>query len=177
LPSQLTKPASQLARVQVLPVHAAAALANVQAWPPPPQLLGSVEVLVSQPLATLPSQLAKPGVQLATAQVPPVQAAVPLLMAPQAKPQVPQLLGSVAVLVSQPLAALPSQLAKPALQLATWQEPAMQAAVPLGAEQAVPQAPQLFASVCSFTQTPLHRVKPGWHAASVHTPAVHTCPL
>jgi len=90
---------------------------------------------------------------------------------------VPQLLGSVAVLVSQPLAALPSQLAKPALQLATVQAPAMQAAVPLGAEQTVPQAPQLFRSVCSFTQTPLQRVKPDWHAVGVHAPAVHACPL
>ena len=47
----------------------------------------------------------------------------------------------------------------------------------MGTEQTVPQPPQLFGSVCSFTQTPLHRVKPDWHAVSVHAPPVHVCPL
>ena len=66
MPSQLTKPASQLAMVQVLPVQAAAALARAQTVPQPPQWLGSLEVSVSQPLAAMPSQLAKGAVQLAT---------------------------------------------------------------------------------------------------------------
>jgi len=58
-----------------------------------------VPTLDSQPLLTLPSQLPKPGMHC-TEQTPPAQLGESLLVL-QALPQVPQLLTSVPVAVSQ----------------------------------------------------------------------------
>ena len=80
-----------------------------QARPQTPQLALLVLRLVSQPLAALPSQLPKPGLQLATVHAPAAQPAV-ALASEQAAPQAPQCAGVTVTLVSQPLAALPSQL-------------------------------------------------------------------
>src|SRR5207247_1511467 len=81
----------------------------------PPQLSGAVVVSDSQPLAALASQLAKPALQTKP-QLPAVQVAVAFARGGQTMPQPPQLLTSVPVFVSQPLVALPSQLANGATQ-------------------------------------------------------------
>ena len=73
-------------------------------------------------------------------------------------PQVPQLALSVWVLTSQPLAATLSQLAKPVVQLATPQTPAVQLALALGSAHAWPQAPQLAVLVWVLTSQPSEAV-------------------
>lgn len=99
-------------------------------------------MLVSQPLATLPSQLAKPGLQ-AKPHTPFVQPGVALGRAGQAVPQPPQLVGSVCVLTQTP-----EQLVWPVGQT---QFPPTQAR-PAG--QMLPHVPQLLALVCVLTQAP-----------------------
>jgi hypothetical protein len=76
----------------------------------------------------------------------------------QTIPQPPQLFGSVFMLTSQPLAVLPSQLAKPPLQEAIWHLPLAHTAVALGRAQTLPQLPQLFGSVLVLMQIEPHRV-------------------
>jgi hypothetical protein len=88
----------------------------------------------------------------ATAHVPPVQPAVPLATAAHALPQLPQLV-AVVMLVSQPLAALPSQSAQPAAQVGK-QVLLVQVVVPCALLQAVPQAPQFDASVAVLASQP-----------------------
>src|SRR5207248_3052632 len=58
--------------------------------------------------------------------------------------QAPQLASSVPVFTSQPFAAAPSQLAKPALHVPRPQTPAVQVAPALANAQRTPQPPQLF---------------------------------
>jgi hypothetical protein len=72
-----------------------------------PQFAPSVFVFTSQPLAMLPSQLAKPELQLVMVQVPVEQDAV-ALAGLQAVPHAPQLVRELSW-VSQPLVAFPSQ--------------------------------------------------------------------
>ena len=80
----------------------------VHTLPQPPQLFRSVLVLISHPLAALPSQLAKPALQ-AMLHAPAKQEGVPLVLE-HAAPQPPQLAVSAASDFSQPLPVLPSQL-------------------------------------------------------------------
>lgn len=87
-------------------------------------------------------------------QAPLVQAGVPLATV-QVRAQVPQCC-TVSRLDSQPLVGLLSQSPKPALQVPVPQPPAVHFGVPFAVEQALPQLPQLFTSVPSFTQAPLH---------------------
>jgi hypothetical protein len=121
----------------------------VQALPQRPQLL-VVPSGVSQPLATTPSQLAKPVLQLPIAHAPEVQAAVPLGGAAQVTPHAPQL---VVVLVA---AHMPLQQLCPGVQR-------------------VPHAPQLFTSVCVFAQVPPQGIVPDTQG-SVHVPIEQLCP-
>jgi len=126
-----------------------------QARPQPPQLLGSPAINVSQPLAGLPSQLAKPAWQAAMTQVP-FEQALEAFGRLQTCPQAPQLLGSFAMLVSQPSAYWPLQSRKPGLQAAMKHVPPEQAGVPFGTgEQGRPQAPQLLTSLLRFVSQPL----------------------
>jgi hypothetical protein len=106
-PSQLPYPELQAPNVQVPPGHDSAALARSQSCPHAPQF-ETVFRGVSHPLPELPSQSPKPGLQFEQPQVPPTQFGVPLGQL-QAFPQLPQLLTSELVVVSQPLVALPSQ--------------------------------------------------------------------
>ena len=76
--------------------------------PQAPQLALSVRVSTSQPFTGSRSQSAKPVAQAITAQAPAAQVAVALGSA-HARPQAPQLDALVVRLVSQPLAAAPSQ--------------------------------------------------------------------
>jgi nicotinate-nucleotide--dimethylbenzimidazole phosphoribosyltransferase len=71
----------------------------------------------------------------------------------QARPQAPQLAALVRVLVSQPLAAAPSQSPKPAAQPTIEQAPAPQPlAATLASAQTDPQALQLAGSIAVFAQ-------------------------
>jgi hypothetical protein len=117
-------------------LQVAVALAGAgQTWPQAPQLLGSLVTFVSQPSAASPLQSPNPALQVAISQVPLTQAGV-ACAAPQTWPHPPQLLMSLPpMLVSQPFAELPSQLAKPGLHVLTVQTPAWQVPVPFATGQ------------------------------------------
>lgn len=83
--------------------------------PHAPQFATLICVFTSQPFAASPSQLPNPELQVPRAQLPDAHDSAALARS-QTAPQVPQL-DRVVRLVSQPLAALPSQLPKFALQL------------------------------------------------------------
>ena len=126
------------------------------------------EVLVSHPLAALPSQSPKPALHEATAQAPVAQLPVPLAGAHA--DAAAAAVGSVSSAVSHPFAGLPSQSPKPGLHEATAQAPVAQLPVPLAGAQAMPQPPQL-ASVSSavsqpFAGLPSQSPKPGLHEAT-----------
>lgn len=144
-----------------------------QVCPHEPQLPALFVVLVSQPVAYEPSQLAKPALHEATVQIPDTHAAVPFATE-QTLPQVPQLLTSVLVLASQPLAGLPSQLAKPELHATSWHVPDTQAARPFAAAQTFPQVPQFVIVVRDVSQPfvalPSQLPYPPVHTNKVQTP-------
>ncbi len=108
--------------------------------PQPPQ---SPSVLsgVSQPFASLPSQLPKPGLHDAIAQVPPEHVAVAFARV-QVVPHAPQLV-RVSSARSQPFAPLPSQLPKPGSHASIAQVPEPQSVVAFARVHSVPQPPQL----------------------------------
>ena len=89
-----------------------------QVTPQAPQLPSTLRV-TSQPSALDPLQLPKPGWQVMP-QPPPTQTATEFCGVTQTLPQVPQWVAVVLVLVSQPLAAIPSQLPKPMLQAVSY---------------------------------------------------------
>ena len=104
-------------------------------------------------------------------QEPATQLGVPLALL-QAAPHPPQLLVLMSMLISHPFAGLPSQSAKPALQV-YWQLPSEQpvAVMLAGAREAqfAPHAPQFERSVFVLTSQPsacppLQSAKPGWQA-------------
>src|SRR4051794_1899445 len=100
--------------------------------------------------------------------------------AAQTFPHAPQELGLESVLVSQPLVRLPSQSAKPTLQLVL-HAPAEQTAEALGAlAHAVPQAPQLAGELRStshpFAATWSQSANPDAQA-EVQKPAAHDATL
>ena len=84
------------------------------ATPQRPQFAALVERFTSQPLEATPSQSAKPSLQ-AKPQAPAAQVARAFAGAAQAFPHAPQWATLVAVLVSQPLEAVPSQSPKVAV--------------------------------------------------------------
>ncbi len=96
-------------------------------------------------------------------------------------PQAPQFDAPLVVLVSQPLASLPSQFAKPLLHAASTHAPARQPATPFVREHTWPHAdvpavePQLFGSFCTSRQLPEQLT---WPVPQVvpHVPAPHTWP-
>jgi hypothetical protein len=106
----------------------------------PPQWFTLPLVLVSQPLAVLPSQFPYPVLQ-AIPHCPLLQDAVPFAE-PQMNPQDPQLSGSPPVLVSHPVVWLLSQFVQPVLHEPMTQVPLEQAAVACGMLQAIGQEPQ-----------------------------------
>src|SRR5437016_4825382 len=96
-----------------------------QAAPQPPQLPGPLLVSTSQPSPwRSPLQSPKPGAH-GLVQAPAVQVTAVTWLLEQATLQPPQLSGSTAKLVSQPLLASPSQSPKPFWQT-IWQAPATQ---------------------------------------------------
>ncbi len=93
----------------------------------------------------------------------------------QDRPHSPQCSLVTVVSVSQPLAAFPSQLPKPALHIPIVQTPAGQLAAAPGNAQPVPHPPQ-FVTVSSGVSQPLAMFpsqlpKPVLHIPNVHTPA------
>ena len=124
-------------------MQAAAALAAVaQRRAQAPQLSGSLAKLASQPSSTLALQLPKPASQV-TAHALAAQLEAALARAGHALPHAPQFAAELRTSVSQPLAALPSQLPEPAVQVMV-HAPAVHTGAPPGpGGHTVPQAPQL----------------------------------
>jgi len=151
--SQSAKPGWQVIP-QRPPAQLPAALARAgHAAPQAPQLAGLVLPLTSQPLLASMSQSRKPGSH-AVAQRAIAHDALAPGPARQAVPQAPQCIGLVAVLASQPLAALPSQSAKPMLQVRP-QLPAAHAGVALVAPaHIVVHVLQAAGLLCVSTQVP-----------------------
>jgi hypothetical protein len=128
-------------------------LATEQALPQAPQFARDVLRLTSHPFARLPSQLPNPAAHAVMPHCPATQLGVPPV-AEQMFPQVPQLLTSVPVWVSQPLVISASQLLYPAAQVMLHVE-LEQAGVPWLLLQAAPQIPQLVAEVLVSISQPL----------------------
>lgn len=117
LPLQLAYPEAQL-KVQPPPAQTVELVLGRagQTLPQVLQLRGSLLVLDSQPSLELMLQSRNGLEQESTRQAPPLQVPLPLVIE-QRLPHVPQLFRSLAVLVSQPSAALPLQSPKPLLQV------------------------------------------------------------
>jgi hypothetical protein len=176
LPSQLAKPALHEATVHMPDEHALLPLATAaQVVPQAPQLDTLDCVLVSQPLALLPSQLPKPALQLAMPHAPIVHEAAPLLGVAQTVPHAPQLDRLLLRLTSQPLDATRSQSAKPELHESTRHAPDTHTGAAFGSAHAAPHAPQLAGSNVVFVHVPEHTVRPAPQVGA-HEPAEHTCP-
>jgi hypothetical protein len=146
----------------------------LQASPHPPQLPTEVLMLVSQPLAVLPSQSPNPGLQLMP-QVPLLQLGVPPLEE-HTVVQMPQWFGSFLRSASQPSETSALQLEKPDKQVMP-QAPAVQLAVPWFVLHAVVQLEQWVESVLRLTSQPLlaspsQLPKPDVQVMP-HTPAAH----
>jgi len=124
-----------------------------QAFPHVPQCLFDVSSSTSQPLVVSPSQSAKPFRQVYP-QRPIAQRGVAWGGVGHSIPHAPQCARLVAVCVSQPLAAMPSQSPAPGSHPLTVQRPVAHAVVARGAAQLLPQAPQLRALVCVSTHAP-----------------------
>jgi hypothetical protein len=81
------------------------------------------------------------------------------------------------VFVSQPFAALPSQLPKPELHDPSWQTPPEQVAPAFAKAHTLPHAPQLLTSVFRFASQPFDELpsqlpRPAEHDVMPHTPPV-----
>ena len=142
--------------------------------PHEPQFAVVVFVFVSQPFATLASQLPKPGEQ-ERVHAPAEQVGVAFVVE-QAVPHAPQLLVAVFVLVSHPFAELPSQLPNPAVQVPRVQVPVVQVSLAFARSHTLPQPPQ-FASVRVFVSQPLFGLPSQSEnpaaQVGVHAPATH----
>jgi hypothetical protein len=136
----LPKPALHVRIPQVPDEHVAVALRSEQALPQLPQFVTLLWVFVSHPFVGSPSQLPHPTTQVG-AHVPLEQTVVPWGFV-QPLPQLPQLATLVCVFVSQPFAALVSQLAKPGEQLPRVQTPLTQLSLAFARSQTVLHAPQ-----------------------------------
>jgi hypothetical protein len=144
--------------------------------PHDPQLPPLARTLTSQPFAGLPSQSAKPGLQVPIAHVPAAQLAL-AFGNEHVMPHPPQSFTSLPrVAVSQPSAGLPLQSPQPLAHAPTTHAPAEHAfTVTCGSAHAPAQLPQWLTSVCSFTQLPEQLVSPAPHVV-VHVPLEHTVP-
>ncbi len=173
-----------------------ATFVDAHARPHAPQSVALVVVFVSHPSSAVGDvglmQLPQSDAHVEQ-QTPAEQALVATFVDAQARPQVPQLLGSPAVFTSHPLASTPSQSAYPELHDATLQIPKEHDGVPFGAVHVRPAVQFPLAShVCGVrlpapkhwpvpgTQEPVHA--PLTHAwavhptAALHVPvAVHVC--
>ena len=123
-------------------------------------------MLVSQPFDRLPSQSAKGKVQ----DVGHIPKGHPVR---HSAPHSPQLFGSALGLASQPFDGSRSQSAKPMLHAAMTQVPLTHIMVALGALQAFPQLPQLFASLCMLVSQPFDGLPSQSAKAALHVAMTH----
>jgi hypothetical protein len=170
------RPGSQIA------VHAEATQARCPSVttghdrPQPPQCETDVCVSDSQPLAVVPSQSAVPAPQTLP-QTLAAQVATALGRVGHALPQDPQCAGELRVSTSQPLAATPSQSAKPAAQV-NLHAAATHARVALArAGHTVPHVPQWVALDRVSTSQPVpvtasQSAKPAAQVATAQAPMV-----
>jgi len=163
-PSQLPKPALHTIP-HTPPVHERVPPAELQTLPQDPQLFTSELVLISQPSPALLLQFWKPELH-AIEQAPLRQVGVPLTVLHGVEQEL-QCSASVLRLDSQPLAALLSQLPKPALHTML-HVLAAQVGVPLTVLHGVVQEPQCKASVVSVVSHPLET-----SASQLPKPPVH----
>jgi hypothetical protein len=151
------------------------ALAVLHTCPQAPQLL-VVVMGVSHPLATLPSQSAKPALQVIL-HTDPTQVPTPPLWL-HTLPQAPQLFGSLVTLISQPFAVIKSQSLKPAAHPMIAHFEALHVSVALAPAHAVVQFPQWFGSLVVLTSHPLAAglqwARPGAQFVTTQTPFVQT---
>jgi hypothetical protein len=136
--SQLPKPGLQALILQAPVEHVPVALARLHGVAQAPQFV-SVVSGASQPLASMLSQLPKPGLHVLIMQVAVEHVAIAFARL-HAVPQAPQLAREFNC-VSQPLSALLSQSANPGLQ-AIEQMPPPHEGEPLTLEHALAQPPQ-----------------------------------
>jgi hypothetical protein len=125
----------------------------------------------SQPSTLMPLQLLKFVLQAPSVHAPAVQAAAALVKL-QTTPQPPQLLVVLSA-VSQPLAGLPSQLAKPAAQVIPQVLPEQTAVEFAPDGHTVPHAPHEIGSLVRLRQLVPHAVSPVPHEAA-HAPVEQT---
>jgi hypothetical protein len=126
---------------QLVPEHPGTPFWTAQTLPQPPQAFTLLVVAVSQPLATLLSQLPKPAAHMIE-QEPLEHEAAPFCEL-HALPHPPQWAVLTAVLTSQPFTLLPSQSENVPLHETSSHVPVAHEAVAFGRAQATPHAPQL----------------------------------
>ena len=159
--------------MQVPVVHVAVALGSEHGTPQAPQFV-SVRVLVSQPSASRPLQLAKPALHMPRRQLPVEQSSVAFASA-QGTLHAPQSV-SVFPARSQPLVASASQLSQSRSQDGA-QPASSQDVVPCSLVHAIPQSPQsstvssgVSQSAKTASQSPMATGQPGGHVSAVHGP-------
>jgi hypothetical protein len=158
--------------VQVLAAHAPLPFAIEQALPQKPQSPVEVVTSVSHTVPRSESHSPKPTGHGESWQLPESQIWLPDT---QAVAQLPQCVGSLLTLVSQPLAARPSQSLQPGSQLAL-QLPEAHEAAPCGFVQLAPHAPHAVVVVSGVSQpfvvSPSQSAKPDAHVG-VQSPREH----
>jgi hypothetical protein len=134
----------------------------------------------SQPFVALPSQSPKPMLQLASVHAPLVHAAVAFVIE-QLVVHVPQLPTDELRFVSQPFAAMPSQLPNPGRHVPSTHAPAMHDAPAFANAHCWPQPPQFVALVERSVSQPaimaLQSPKPGGQVPVAHVPAAQIAPV
>ena len=164
--------------VHTPPTHAPAPPAWLHTWPHVPQLFGSFERLISQPVEYFASQSAKLALHDPMAHFEETQAGVPLATV-HAFEHLPQLFTSLVVLTSHPFAGFMSQSAVPAtLHDDTTHEPFMQTSTEPEAPHACPHVPQFIVSLVRSISQPsdailLQSAKPVLHDVTEQVDAMH----
>jgi hypothetical protein len=140
-----------------------------------PQLLGSLETVVSQPFDATLSQSAKPALHV-NPHVPPVHvAAAAFAGVGHALPHEPQLLGVEPSVTSQPFEATWSQSPNPPRHVHAQFDDAQNGVAFGGVVHALLHAPQFAGSNARFVQLAPHRVVPPVQT-SEHALDTHDCP-
>lgn len=175
--SQSPKPAAHAEIAQAPAEHDDDAFARAQAVAHAPQL-DTVLSACSQPLPAMPSQSPNPGEQAVGRHAPEAHVSPE----PAMSQTVPQVAQSASVLsgVSQPLAAVASQLPQSELQAPSAQVPVAHVAAALAREHAVPHVAQLVSDVSEVSQ-PFASVasqlpKPTSHDESAQVPVAQVSP-
>jgi hypothetical protein len=140
LPSQSSKPAAHPEIAQTSPAQVVVAFGRMQGVPHPPQWV-TLSRLFSQPFVAFPSQFPHPALHVPSVHTSPPQLAL-AFGREHPTPHPPQWV-TLSRVFSQPLPPSPSQLPKPAAQLAIAHTSPPQVAIAFGREHPTPQPPQL----------------------------------